>query len=97
MKSMEMLEKAINDAFKDETDAKRIESLGAIKTALSTLKEEDKKRDDSMTEIAEKYRDALLQGGSFKPTGDEHETSDDDKRVSFEDCVSKYLSERNKH
>lgn len=96
MKSVEALEKAINEAFKDETDTTRIESLGAIKTALNSLKDEDKKRDESMTEIAEKYRDALLQGGSFKETGNEHEEADEEKHVSFEECVSDYLSKNAK-
>ena len=38
MKSLETLEKVINDAFKDDTDPKRVEALGTIKAELEHVK-----------------------------------------------------------
>ena len=92
MESLKNIEATIDDYFKDKTSPEEIQKYAVIKEKLKEAKEEDEKRDKSMTDLAEKYRDSLIQGGSFKATDkDKNAGQDEDKPVSFEDVLKDFL------
>lgn len=89
MKSLEALEKAINEAFKDDTDSKRVEALGAIKNELEHVKEEAKKQDETLEASVTKIRDLLLNGGDFK--GKPKSEDEDATPKTMAECIQDVL------
>jgi len=81
MKSLETLEKVINDAFKDDTDPKRVEALGTIKAELEHVKKEADEQDKVVSESVSKVRDLLLNGGSF-----DGKKTEEIKPLSLDEC-----------
>lgn len=84
MKTIEALERAINEAFKDVVEPEKVQALGKIKNELEHVKEEAKKQDEIVEQSVTKVRDLLLNGGSF---GKKDESLDGEpKEKSLEDC-----------
>lgn len=92
MESLKNIEKRIDEIYKGKTSPEDIKDLALLKEDIRRAKEEDEKRDKSMTEIAEKYRDSLIQGGSFIATDKDKEAGqEEDGPVSFEDVLKHFL------
>lgn len=93
MESLKNIEKRIDEIYKGKTSPEDIKDLALLKEDIRKAKEEDEKRDASMTEIAEKYRDSLIQGGSFTATDKDKNAGqeEDDKPVSFESVLKDFL------
>lgn len=92
MESLKNIERRIDEIYKGKTSPDDIKDLALLKEDIKKAKEEDEKRDKSMTEIAEKYRDSLIQGGSFPATEKDKKTGEDeDKPVSFEDVLKDFM------
>ena len=93
MESLKNIERRIDEIYKGKTSPEDIKDLALLKEDIRKAKEEDEKRDESMTEIAEKYRDSLIQGGSFKATDKDKKAGEDedDKPVSFEEVLNNFL------
>lgn len=92
MESLKNLEKRIDEIYKEKTSPEDIKDLALLKDDIKKAKEEDEKRDKSMTEMTEKYRDSLIQGGSFTATEkDKKGQEEDDKPVSFEEVLEDFM------
>lgn len=93
MESLKNIEKRIDEIYKGKTSPEDIKDLALLKEDIKKAKKEDEKRDESMTELAEKYRDSLVQGGSFTATDKDKNAGqdEDDKPVSFDDVLKDFL------
>lgn len=91
MKTLETLEKRLEEIYKDKVEPKEIESLALLKNDIQAVKDEAKKTEDSLTEICEKYRDSILKAGSFPPTGKEGKEGEEDTPPTFENVLSDFL------
>ena len=93
MESLKNIERRIDEIYKGKTSPEDIKDLALLKEDIKKAKEEDEKRDKSMTEIAEKYRDSLIQGGSFAPTDKDRKADqeEDDGSVSFEKVLEDFM------
>jgi len=91
MKTLETLEKRLEEIYKDKVDPKEIESLALLKNDIQAVKDEAKKTEDSLTEICEKYRDSILKAGSFPPTGKEGKEEEEDTPPTFEKVLADFL------
>ena len=93
MESLENIERRIDEIYKGKTSPEDIKDLALLKEDIKKAKEEDERRDQSMTEIAEKYRDSLIQGGSFNATDKDRKAGqeEDDAPVSFEEVLKDFL------
>ena len=93
MESLKNIERRIDEIYKGKTSPEDIKDFALLKEDIKKAKEEDEKRDKSMTEIAEKYRDSLIQGGSFAATDNDKKAGldEDDRPVSFEDVLKDFL------
>lgn len=93
MESLENIERRIDEIYKGKNSPEDIKDLALLKEDIRKAKEEDEKRDKSMTEIAEKYRDSLIQGGSFNATDKDKKADleEDDGPVSFEKVLEDFM------
>lgn len=91
MKSIETLEKCIASIYGEKKSPEDIEALAKIQEHIKALKEESAKEEKATIELAEKYRDSLLKGGSFPPTEGQKRNEDDSDPVSFEDVLADFL------
>ena len=93
MESLKNIEKRIDEIYKGKTSPEDIKDLALLKEDIRRAKEEDEKRDESMAEIAEKYRDSLIQGGSFTATDKDRKAGqdEDDAPVSFEEVLKNFM------
>ena len=93
MESLKNIEKRNDEIYKGKTSPEDIKDLALLKEDIRKAKEEDERRDQSMTEIAEKYRDSLIQGGSFSATAKDRKAGqeEDDGPVSFEKVLNDFL------
>lgn len=91
MKSLKTLEERIDEIYKEKKTPKEIEELALLKNDLQALKQEHSEEEKATIELAEKYRDSLLKGGSFAPNGHEDDTGDQDTPKSFEECLEQVL------
>ncbi len=86
MKETEALNEALVEAFKDVTDAEKVEALGKLKGAVQELEKAIEEKNKTNAALTEKLRDVLL--GSYAPTGRENE---DDEGKSFEQCLQEVI------
>lgn len=98
MESLKNIERRIDEIYKGKTSPEDIKDLALLKEDIKKAKEEDEKRDKSMTELAEKYRDTLIQGGSFQANDKDKNTGqeEDDKPVTFESVLEDFMKKGKK-